>query len=53
MAALVMLAGRLPGHTQPEGDLRPSDAQGDSMVDQHREFGLGFQLYGPGALDPL
>ena len=53
MATLVVLAGRLPGHAQPGGDLRPSDAQADGLVDQYREFGLGFLLHGPGALDPL
>jgi hypothetical protein len=53
MAALVVLAGCLPGHAQPSGNVRPSDAHGDGVVDQHREFGLGFQLHSPGALDPL
>jgi hypothetical protein len=33
MAALVVLAGRLPGHAQPGGDLRPPDAETDGLVD--------------------
>jgi len=33
MAALVVLAGRLPAHTQPGGDLRPSDTEANSLVD--------------------
>ena len=33
MAALVVLAGRLPAHIQPGGDLWPPDAQADSLVD--------------------
>ncbi len=37
MAALVVLAGRLPGHAEPGGDLRPPDAQADTVVDEHRE----------------
>jgi hypothetical protein len=53
VAALVVLAGRLPGHPEPGGNVRPSDTQGDSVVDQNGEFGLGFQLHGPSALDPF
>jgi hypothetical protein len=34
MAALIVLAGRLPGHTQPGGDRWPPDAQANSLVDQ-------------------
>jgi hypothetical protein len=33
MAALVVLAGRLPGNAQPGGDFRPPDAEADSLVD--------------------
>jgi hypothetical protein len=53
VAALVVLAGRLPGHPEPGGNVGPSDTQGDSVVDQNGKFGLGFQLHGPGALDPF
>ncbi len=53
VATLVMLAGRLPGHAEPSGDLRPSDAQADGMVDQDREFGLCLFLREPSALDLL
>ena len=53
MAALVVLAGRLPGHAQPGSYFWPADAHADRVVDQYGEFGLGFLLYGPGALDPL
>ena len=51
MAALVVLSGRLSGHTQPGGDLRPTDAQTDGLVDQLRECGFCPQLRNPGALD--
>jgi hypothetical protein len=53
VAALVVLAGRLSGHAQSGGDLRPSDAQADSVVDQDRKFRLCFLLRGLGILDPL
>jgi hypothetical protein len=53
MTALVMLTGCLSGHTQPEGDLRPSDTQAHSVINQNRELSLCFQLYDPGALDPF
>jgi hypothetical protein len=33
MAALVLLSGRLSGHAQPGGDLRPPDALTDGLVD--------------------
>jgi hypothetical protein len=33
MAALVVLAGRLPGNAHSVGDLRPPDAEADSLVD--------------------
>jgi hypothetical protein len=33
VAALVVLAGRLPGHPEPDGDLWPPNAQIDGMVD--------------------
>jgi hypothetical protein len=33
MTALIVLAGRLPGHTQPGCDLWPPDAQANSLVD--------------------
>jgi hypothetical protein len=40
MTALVMLTGCLSRHTQPEGDLRPSDTQAHSVINQNRELGL-------------
>ena len=36
VAALVVLAGRLPGHPKVVGDLWPADAQPDSLVDERR-----------------
>jgi len=33
MATLIVLTGRLSGHTQPGGDLWPPDAQANSLVD--------------------
>ena len=53
MAALVVLAGRLPGHAQPGGDLRPPDAEADSLVNEHCEFCLCLPLCSPSALNPL
>jgi hypothetical protein len=53
MTALVLLAGRLPGHAKLSSDLRPSDAQVDSVVDQHCEFRLCLLLRDPGAPDSL
>ena len=52
MAALVVLAGRLPGHAQPGGDLRPPDTEADSLVNEHREFCLCLPLCSPSALNP-
>ena len=53
MAALVVLTGRLPGHTQPGGDLWPPDAQTNSLVNQLRECRFCPLLCNPGALDLL
>jgi len=53
MAALVVLTGRLPGHTQPGGDLWPPNAQANSLVDQLRECSFCLPLCDPGALDLL
>ena len=53
MATLVVLTGRLPGHTQPDGDLGPADAQSNRLVDQDREFRPCPLLRSPGALNPL
>ena len=33
MAALVVLAGRLPGDPEPGGDLRPANTEFDGVVD--------------------
>ena len=53
MAALVVLAGCLPGHAQPIGDFGPADAQSDRLVDQSREFRRCLLLRSPGTLNPL
>jgi hypothetical protein len=53
VAALVLLAGCLPGHTQPCSDLWPADTQVGSLVDQLREFRLCPPLGSPSALNPL
>ena len=53
VAALVMLAGCLPGHAELVGDLRPPDAEGDGVVDQHCELRLFLLLRNPGAPDLL
>jgi hypothetical protein len=51
VAALVLLAGRLPGHSAPGSNLWPSKAQSDSVIDQHHEVYLCLTLRDPGALD--
>jgi len=51
VAALVVLACRLPGDLESGGDLWPSDALIDGMVDERREFRLGFVPHVPGMLD--
>jgi hypothetical protein len=53
MAALVVLAGCLPGHAQPIGDFGPADAQSDRLVDQSREFPRCLPLRSPCTLNPL
>ena len=53
MAALVVLTGRLPGHTEPGGDLGPPEAQANSLVNQLRECRFCSLLRNPGALDLL
>lgn len=53
VAALVMLAGSLPGHPELCGDLWPADAQADGMVYEHREFRLGLFPRKPDAPHPL
>ncbi|HXZ69614.1 MAG TPA: hypothetical protein VEH31_01930 [Streptosporangiaceae bacterium] len=53
VAALVVLAGRLPGHAEPGRDFWPPDAQADGVVDEHHEFGLCRFPREPDAFDPL
>ena len=51
VAALVVLACRLPGDPEPGGNLWPPDALIDGMVDERREFRLCFVPHVPGVLD--
>lgn len=53
MAALVMLAGCLPGDSELGGDLWPPDAQIDGMVDEHGEFRVCLVPHVPDVLDLL
>jgi len=53
MAALVVLAGRLPGDSKLGGDLWPPNAQIDGMVDEHREFRISLIAHVPNVLDLL
>ena len=53
VAALVVLAGRLPGHTEPDSNFWPPDAQADGVVDEHRELRLCRLPREPDAFDPL
>ena len=51
MAALVVLTGRLPGHTQPGGDLWPPNAHRNRLVNQFGERRFCPPLSNPGALN--
>ena len=53
VAALVVLACRLPGDPESGGDLWPPDALIDGMVDERREFRLCLVPHAPGVLDLL
>ncbi len=53
MAALVVLAGRLPGDPEPGGDLRPAKPELDGTVDQRCEFGFCPLLRDAGTPDPV
>jgi hypothetical protein len=53
VAALIVLAGCLPGHAKLGGDLRPSDAEADGVVHQCRKLRLCLLLRNPGSPDPL
>jgi hypothetical protein len=53
VAALVVLAGRLPGNAKASGDLRPSDAHADRLIHQRREFGICLLSAESGSFDPL
>jgi hypothetical protein len=53
VTALVMLAGRLPGHAKLDGDLRPADPEIHGVVDQLRQIRLCLLLCDPGELDFL
>jgi hypothetical protein len=53
MAALVLLAGCLPGHAELGGDLWPPGAQVYGLVDQRCEFRFGLLLRDSGVPDLL
>jgi hypothetical protein len=53
VATLVVLACRLPCHSEPGGDLWPPDALIDGIVDQGGEFRLCFVPHVLGVLDLL
>lgn len=53
VTALVVLAGRLPAHAEPGGNVGPADAQADGVLDKHREFRICRLLRGPDAPDPF
>ena len=53
VAALVVLACRLSGDAESVGDLWPSDALIDGVVDERREFRLCLVPHMPGVLDLL
>jgi hypothetical protein len=53
VAALIVLASCLPGHAKLGGDLRPSEAEVNGVVDKCRKLRLCLLLRNPGAPDPL
>jgi len=53
VAALVVLACRLPGDPESSGDLWPPDALINGMVDERRKFRLCLVSHVPGVLDLL
>ena len=53
VAALVLLAGSLPGYAEPCGDLRPADAQADGVVDEQGQFRFRLLLRDAHTLDAL
>jgi hypothetical protein len=53
VATLVVLACGLSGDAEPVGDLWPSDALIDGVVDERREFRLYLVPRVPGVLDLL
>lgn len=53
MAALVVLAGCLPGDAKLSRDFRPADAQADSMIDQRFQLCLCLLQGTMGGLDLL
>ena len=53
VAALMMLARRLPCNPEPGSDLRPPDAQDDCVVNQHCQFCFRLVPRQPDALDLL
>ena len=53
VATLVVLACRLPGNSEPGGDLWPSNTLIDGVVDERREFRLCLVPRVPDVLDLL
>ena len=53
VTALIVLASCLPGHAKLDGDLRPSDAEADGVVDERRKLRLCLLLRNPGSPDPF
>jgi hypothetical protein len=53
VATLVVLAGCLPRHPEPGGDIRPPDAHADCLIHEHREFGVCLFPHESGAFDPF
>jgi hypothetical protein len=53
VAALVVLACRLPAHAEPVRNLRPADAQADRVIDEHGQLSLRFLMRHPDTSYPL
>ena len=53
MAALIVLAGSLPGDPELSSNLWPADAEFDGVVDQRCKFGFCLLLRNAGAPDPF
>jgi hypothetical protein len=53
VSALIVLAGCLSGHTELDGNLRPSDTEDHCVIDQQRQLRVCLVPREPCTLDPF